>query len=38
MATERIKFLVAVRSGLCSPTAFVQQINTISVLTGGASG
>jgi alkanesulfonate monooxygenase len=38
MATERIKFLVAVRSGLCSPTAFVQQINTISVLTGGRVG
>src|ERR1044072_6211662 len=38
MASERIKFLVAVRSGVCSPTAFVQQINTISVLTGGRVG
>jgi alkanesulfonate monooxygenase len=38
MVSERIKFLVAVRSGVCSPTAFVQQINTISVLTGGRVG
>jgi alkanesulfonate monooxygenase len=35
MLTERIKFLVAVRSGLFSPTAFAQQVNTISALTGG---
>jgi alkanesulfonate monooxygenase len=33
--TEKIKFLVAVRSGVCSPTYFVQQINTLSALTGG---
>jgi len=33
--TERIKFLIACRSGVCSPTMFVQQINTLSVLTGG---
>jgi alkanesulfonate monooxygenase len=33
--TERITFMVAVRSGVCSPTSFVQQINTISVLTHG---
>ena len=38
MVSERIKFLVAVRSGLGSPTAFVQQINTMSVLTGGRVG
>jgi alkanesulfonate monooxygenase len=38
MVSERIKFLVAVRSGLCSPTALVQQINTISVLSGGRVG
>ena len=35
MVTERVKFLVAVRSGLCSPTLFAQQVNTISALTGG---
>ncbi len=33
--TERIKFLVAIRSGITSPTYFVQQVNTLSVLTGG---
>jgi alkanesulfonate monooxygenase len=33
--TEKIKFLVAVRSGICAPTYFVQQINTLSALTGG---
>jgi len=38
MVTKRIKFLVAVRSGLCSPTFFTQQVNTISVLTGGRIG
>ena len=38
MATERIKFLVAVRSGLYSPTLFAQQVNTLSVLTGGRVG
>ena len=38
MVTERIKFLVAVRSGLCSPTAFAHQVNTMSVLTGGRIG
>jgi alkanesulfonate monooxygenase len=38
MMTKRIKFLVAVRSGLCSPTSFAQQVNTISVLTGGRIG
>jgi alkanesulfonate monooxygenase len=38
MVSDRIKFLVAVRPGLCSPTAFVQQINTIAALTGGRVG
>jgi alkanesulfonate monooxygenase len=33
--TERITFMVAVRSGVCSPTALVQQVNTVSALTGG---
>lgn len=33
--TERMKYMVAVRSGVMSPTYFVQQVNTISVLTGG---
>lgn len=35
MSTEQIRFLVAVRSGVSSPTHFVQQINTLGVLTGG---
>lgn len=35
MATERIKFIVAHRSGLTSPTSFVQQINTLSTLING---
>jgi alkanesulfonate monooxygenase len=33
--TEKIRFLVAVRSGIVSPTYFVQQINTLSALTQG---
>jgi alkanesulfonate monooxygenase len=33
--TSRIKFMVACRSGLISPTAFVQQVNTVSALTHG---
>lgn len=33
--TEKIKFLVAVRPGLISPTLFVQQINTLSCLVNG---
>ena len=33
--TTRIKFMVACRSGLISPTSFVQQVNTLSALTGG---
>jgi alkanesulfonate monooxygenase len=35
MKTEKLKFMVAIRSGIVSPTLFVQQINTISALTGG---
>jgi alkanesulfonate monooxygenase len=35
MMTERITFLVAIRSGLGSPTAFVQQVNTVAAVTGG---
>jgi alkanesulfonate monooxygenase len=33
--TEEIKFMIAVRSGLISPTYFVQQTNTASALTRG---
>jgi alkanesulfonate monooxygenase len=33
--TSKIKFMVACRTGIFSPTFFVQQINTISALTGG---
>ncbi len=33
--TERIRFLVAVRSGVTSPTAFVQQVNTVASVAGG---
>jgi len=33
--TEKIRFLVAVRSGIVSPTYFVQQVNTLSSVTGG---
>jgi alkanesulfonate monooxygenase len=33
--TDKIKFLVAVRSGIFSPTYFVQQINTLSAVTHG---
>jgi alkanesulfonate monooxygenase len=33
--TDRITFMVAVRSGVCSPTALVQQINTVSALARG---
>lgn len=33
--TEKVKFLVACRSGVFSPTYFVQQVNTVSVLAQG---
>jgi alkanesulfonate monooxygenase len=35
VATSRIEFIVACRSGLQSPAVFVQQINTLSALTNG---
>ena len=35
LATERMRFMVAHRPGLMSPTLFVQQVNTFAVLTGG---
>jgi alkanesulfonate monooxygenase len=34
-STSRICFMVAARPGLMSPTLFVQQVNTFSVLGGG---
>jgi alkanesulfonate monooxygenase len=33
--TTKIKFMIAVRSGICSPTVFVQQVNTLAALTSG---
>jgi alkanesulfonate monooxygenase len=35
MLTTKIKFMIAVRSGICSPTLLVQQVNTLSALTNG---
>lgn len=35
LKTEKIKFMVACRSGLLSPTLFVQQVNTASMLING---
>src|SRR5262245_45451602 len=35
LATTRIRFIIAHRSGLVSPTAFVQQLNTLSTLIDG---
>lgn len=35
MSTERLKFMVAHRPGLMSPTLFVQQVNTFSTLAAG---
>lgn len=34
-STKRLKFMVAHRPGLMSPTLFVQQVNTFSTLAGG---
>jgi alkanesulfonate monooxygenase len=34
-ATEKLKFIVAYRSGLMQPATFVQQVNTLSGLIGG---
>jgi len=33
--TTKIKFMVAVRSGIFSPTAFVQQVNSVAAVTNG---
>lgn len=35
LATTKLKFIVAYRSGLMKPTTFVQQINTLSTLIDG---
>jgi alkanesulfonate monooxygenase len=35
LKTQRVKFMVACRPGLISPAAFVQQINTLSLLVDG---
>jgi alkanesulfonate monooxygenase len=35
LATQRIEFIVAYRSGLTLPTTFVQQLNTLSALVNG---
>ncbi|HEY1570271.1 MAG TPA: LLM class flavin-dependent oxidoreductase [Pseudonocardiaceae bacterium] len=34
-ATKNVRFMVAARSGVVSPTYFVQQINTVSAVTNG---
>jgi alkanesulfonate monooxygenase len=34
-AVDKLKFILAYRSGLTQPTTFVQQINTLSALIGG---
>jgi len=34
-ATEKLRFIVAYRSGLMQPTTFVQQVNTLSALIEG---
>ncbi|HXH37771.1 MAG TPA: LLM class flavin-dependent oxidoreductase [Thermoanaerobaculia bacterium] len=34
-ATSKLRFMIAYRSGLMQPPAFVQQVNTLSVLIGG---
>jgi alkanesulfonate monooxygenase len=35
VATHRVEFIIACRSGLQSPAVFVQQINTLSAVTEG---
>lgn len=35
LATEKLKFIVAYRTGMMQPTMFVQQINTLAGLIGG---
>jgi alkanesulfonate monooxygenase len=34
-AVQKLKFIIAYRSGLMNPTTFVQQMNTVSVLVQG---
>jgi alkanesulfonate monooxygenase len=33
--TSRIRFMIAIRSGVTAPAHFVQQVNTVSALTNG---
>ncbi|MCI0590933.1 MAG: LLM class flavin-dependent oxidoreductase [Gammaproteobacteria bacterium] len=35
LATTKLKFIAACRSGLSQPTSFVQQVNSLSALIGG---
>jgi alkanesulfonate monooxygenase len=35
LATTKIEFIIAYRSGLIGPTSFVQQLNTLSALING---
>ena len=35
LATEKIEFIIAYRSGLICPVSFTQQINTLSAMIGG---
>ena len=35
MTTNRLTFMVAARSGIISPTYFVQQVNTVALASGG---
>jgi alkanesulfonate monooxygenase len=35
LATQKLKFIAAYRSGLMQPTSFVQQVNTLSTLIQG---
>jgi alkanesulfonate monooxygenase len=35
LATRKLKFIAAYRSGLMQPATFVQQVNTLSALIGG---
>ena len=35
LATTKLKFIAAYRSGLSQPTTFVQQLNTVAALIGG---
>src|SRR5262249_14637115 len=35
LATEKIEFIIAYRSGLICPVSFAQQLNTLSAMIGG---